>query len=63
MNIPVELKKAITDNDIVVFVGAGLSYNLINKNNKQLCGWKNLVLSIIEELKNTGYNVDINLIV
>ncbi|SFB78804.1 TPR repeat-containing protein [Flexibacter flexilis DSM 6793] len=58
MNIPVELRKAILDNDLVIFVGAGLSYELTNTKNKPLKGWANLVTCILEHLKIKGYEVE-----
>lgn len=55
-HIPVELRKAICDNDLLVFVGAGLSYNLLNAQGQAIKGWSNLVENILEDLKNRGYD-------
>lgn len=53
-----ELKKAIEENELVVFVGAGISYELINSKNQKLGDWKNLVACILENLKSNGYEVE-----
>jgi tetratricopeptide (TPR) repeat protein len=57
MEIPLGLQKAIKDNRLVVFVGAGLSYELKNSQGKKLGGWVNLVAHIIEELERKGHDV------
>lgn len=55
--IPVELKNAIINDDLVIFVGAGLSFNLLNSKNEPLKGWKNLVYNIIQNFQEKGYEV------
>jgi tetratricopeptide (TPR) repeat protein len=55
MNIPVELKNAICENKLIVFVGAGLSYNLLNTQGKPLKGWSNLVENILLHLDELGH--------
>ena len=55
MNIPAELVKALKENNLVLFVGAGLSYNLKNRGGKQLGDWKNLVSEIINNVKDLDY--------
>ncbi|MCC7454401.1 MAG: SIR2 family protein [Crocinitomix sp.] len=55
--IPVELKNAIKNDDLVIFVGAGLSFNLVNSKNEPLKGWKNLVYNIIQNFQEKGYEV------
>ena len=56
--IPIELKNAICENQLIIFVGAGLSYNLININDQQIKGWTNLVEQVLKDLKKNGYDVD-----
>ncbi len=56
--IPAELEKAICDNNLILFVGAGLSYNLANINKTPLKGWANLVESILNELNSKGHDVN-----
>ncbi len=56
--IPVELRNAITNNELILFIGAGLSFNLINSKDQPLKGWDNLVLCILENLKENGHEVD-----
>ena len=56
--IPTELKKAICNDDLLIFVGAGLSYDLININKTPLKGWSNLVECILNVLNNKGYDID-----
>lgn len=58
IEIPTELKKAICNNELLVFVGAGLSFNLKNIHNQSLKGWSNLVENILLELKSSGHNVN-----
>jgi hypothetical protein len=38
IEIPTELKKVICNNELLVFVGAGLSFNLKNTHNQSLKG-------------------------
>ena len=56
--IPIELKNAICSNQLLVFVGAGLSFNLVNINNQPLKGWSNLVEQILIHLKGKGFEAD-----
>ena len=56
--IPTELKKAICNDNLILFVGAGLSYNLSNISKVPLKGWVNLVECILIELKCKGHDVD-----
>ena len=44
MNIPIELKTEIHDNELIVFVGVGLSFNLKNNFTQLLEGWSNLCI-------------------
>ena len=55
--IPREIKTAVQDNNLIIFVGAGLSYNLVNKDNQQLKGWKNLVVQLLIDLEKKEYDV------
>jgi tetratricopeptide (TPR) repeat protein len=50
--IPAELRTAIKENNLVLFVGAGLSCKFENKNGVKIGNWKNLVIKIIEHLEN-----------
>jgi len=58
ITIPIELKNAIHNNQLIVFVGAGLSYNLTNINKQPLKGWGNLVGEVLENLKEKNHDVD-----
>jgi tetratricopeptide (TPR) repeat protein len=51
LKIPKELETAIKENNLVLFIGAGLSYNFINKNGKKLEGWNNLVKEILDNVE------------
>ena len=53
--IPPELVQAIQKDDLVIFVGAGLSYELKNRNSQKLGGWNDLVLNVLEHLKFKGH--------
>ena len=55
--IDIELKNAIKENNLVLFVGAGLSFNLVNTQNQQIKGWSNLVACILDDLEKKGYDV------
>ena len=46
-NIPHGLKEAIEKDELVLFIGAGLSWNLKNTEGKTLGGWKEMVSSIL----------------
>lgn len=55
---PPELKEAIKKNELIVFVGAGLSYNFLNTDGKKLKGWDNFVLQILNHLKSKKYDIE-----
>ncbi len=55
--IPLELRNAICNDNLILFIGAGLSYNLTNIKNNELKGWSNLVDGILNELISKGYDV------
>ena len=50
-NIPHGLKEAIENDELVLFIGAGLSWNLKNTEGNTLGGWKEMVSSILSFLK------------
>ena len=50
-NIPHGLKEAIENDELVLFIGAGLSWDLKNTEGKTLGGWKEMVSSILAFLK------------
>jgi len=54
INIPSELKKAIEADDLVLFIGAGLSWDLKNTDNESLEGWDKMVKSITSHLNEKG---------
>ena len=58
INIPPGLKEAIEADDLVLFIGAGLSWNLKNTDNESLEGWDKMVKSITSYLKEKGYITD-----
>ncbi|MDR3047296.1 MAG: hypothetical protein LBU51_06745 [Bacteroidales bacterium] len=58
MIISNELKTAIKENNLVLFVGAGLSCKFKNKNGEEIGNWKNLVIKIIEHLENDESKVN-----
>ena len=58
INIPPGLKEAIEADDLVLFIGAGLSWNLKNTDNEPLEGWDKMVKSITSHLKEKGYITD-----
>jgi len=53
-----ELIQAVKNNNLVLFVGAGTSWNLINTKRKKLEGWKNLVVKLLNHLIDKKYTVD-----
>ncbi len=53
-----ELVQAIKNKSLVLFVGAGLSYNHINIRDEKLKGWDHLVEKILIHLKDRGYDID-----
>ena len=58
INIPPGLKEAIEADDLVLFIGAGLSWDLKNTNNESLEGWDKMVKSITSHLITEGYITD-----
>ena len=54
-NIPHGLKEAIENDELVLFIGAGLSWNLKNTEGNTLGGWKEMVSSILSYLKDKEY--------
>ena len=51
IEIPPGLREAIKADELVLFVGAGLSWNFKNKNNETLEGWTKMASSITSHLK------------
>jgi putative tetratricopeptide repeat-containing domain protein len=51
VNIPTGLREAIQADELVLFVGAGLSWNFKNKKNETLEGWTKMASSITSHLK------------
>ena len=58
IEIPHGLKEAIEADDLVLFIGAGLSWNLKNTENEPLEGWDKMVKSILSHLQEKGYITD-----
>ena len=58
ITIPPGLKEAIEADDLVLFIGAGLSWNLKNTENEPLEGWDKMVKSILSHLNEKGYITD-----
>ena len=54
-NIPQRLKEAIKNDELVLFIGAGLSYELKNTEGTALGGWKEMVSSMLSYLKDKEY--------
>ena len=54
IEIPHGLKEAIEADDLVLFIGAGLSWNLKNTKNEPLEGWDKMVKSILSHLQEKG---------
>ena len=54
-NIPHGLKEAIEKEELVLFIGAGLSWDLKNTEGKTLGGWKDMVSSMLSYLKDKEY--------
>lgn len=52
-----ELFQAVKNDDIVLFVGAGTSWELNNIKSQKLEGWKNLVIQLLHFLVVKGYDV------
>ena len=57
-NIPQGLKKAIEKDELVLFIGAGLSCELKNTEGTALGGWKEMVLSMLSYLNKEDYITD-----
>ncbi|MBL7781540.1 MAG: SIR2 family protein [Saprospiraceae bacterium] len=57
--IPRELEEAIKENELIIFVGAGLTYNLLNAKGQPIKGWSNLVHQILQHLKEEGHDVEV----
>lgn len=55
--IPRELEEAVCKNELIIFVGAGLSYNLVNIKKQALQGWNNLVRQVLSHLDGEGCDV------
>jgi hypothetical protein len=55
MELPIELIEAARNNNLVIFVGAGLSCTFTNAQGKTLGNWKNLVKQIVESSSKEGY--------
>jgi hypothetical protein len=56
MKLPEELINAARNNNLVIFVGAGLSYNLKNKKGEDLKDWNNLVKNAVNNFSQEGYS-------
>jgi tetratricopeptide (TPR) repeat protein len=56
--IPKGLKTAISNRKLIVFAGAGLSFNLKNTKGQKLGDWNNLIHHILLHLKEKQYQVD-----
>lgn len=54
-NIPQRLKEAIENDELVLFIGSGLSWNLKNTAGNTLGGWKDMVSSMLSYLKDKEY--------
>ena len=54
-NIPQRLKEAIENDELVLFIGSGLSWNLKNTEGNTLGGWKEMVSSMLSYLKDNEY--------
>ena len=57
-NIPQGLKKAIEKDELVLFIGAGLSCELKNTEGTALGGWKEMVSSMLSYLNKEDYITD-----
>jgi len=55
VNIPPGLREAIKADELVLFVGAGLSWNFKNKKNETLEGWTKMASSITSYLCDNGH--------
>ncbi|MDR1887380.1 MAG: hypothetical protein LBQ70_05625, partial [Prevotellaceae bacterium] len=55
--LPKELLKAIKDDNLVIFVGAGLSYDFVNLKGTKIEGWENMVRQILLHFETEKYDV------
>ena len=55
IEIPPGLREAIKVDELVLFVGAGLSWNFKNKKNETLEGWTKMASSITSYLCDNGH--------
>jgi tetratricopeptide (TPR) repeat protein len=55
--LPRELIKAASEKKLVIFVGAGLSWDLENRDGKKIEGWNNFVKELLDHLENEGFDV------
>lgn len=58
MEIHPELRKAIKKNELIIFAGAGLSFNLINTKGQKIGGWGDLVSKILNYLVEETYDFE-----
>lgn len=49
-----QLRHAIEQDNLVLFIGAGLSLNLVNKQGEKIGDWNNLVRKILDHLQHGG---------
>lgn len=52
-----ELLNAIREDNLIIFVGAGMSYNLRNSKNEIFGGWENLVTQLLSSLEEEDYKI------
>jgi len=57
MTIDPELLEAARKNELVIFVGAGLSYDFVNIRNEKLGDWNNLIVQLIAHLESKKFDV------
>lgn len=57
LHLPPPLKEAIKNDNLVIFVGAGLSCNFINKQQKRIGDWANLVDQLFKHLQDNGHDL------
>ena len=55
VTIPPGLKEAIEEDDLVLFIGAGLSWDLKNIKNEFMGGWDKMVKSLTSHLNDKSY--------
>jgi len=49
--IPQGLKKAVEENNLVLFIGSGLSSKFVNNNGQRLGGWENLEKQVVDYIE------------